>query len=95
MNRDGKQITSDDRRQGIVFMKMLIVSARLRLIPGRGREVGAAGRGRSQAQAQAGKKNEKKRNGKAVDWTSTAPLAAVIGAAFSAAAFVSWTPDVL
>lgn len=42
MNRDGKQITSDDRRQGIVFMKMLIVSARLRLIPGsRGRGEGA------------------------------------------------------
>lgn len=34
MNRDGKQITLDYWRQGIVFMKMLIVSARL--IPGVG-----------------------------------------------------------
>lgn len=34
MNRDGKQITLDYWRQGIVFMKMLIVSARL--IPGMG-----------------------------------------------------------
>lgn len=29
MNRDGKQITLDYWKQGIVFMKMLIVSARL------------------------------------------------------------------
>lgn len=43
MNRDGKQITLDYWRQGIVFMKMLIVSARLILgVGGRGRIEGTA-----------------------------------------------------
>lgn len=43
MNRDGKQITLDYWRQGIVFMKMLIVSARLILgVGGRGRVEGTA-----------------------------------------------------
>lgn len=41
MNRDGKQITLDYWRQGIVFMKMLIVSASL--IPGVGEGVGQGG----------------------------------------------------
>lgn len=40
MNRDGKQITLDYWRPGIVFMKMLIVSARL--IPGVGGRVARA-----------------------------------------------------
>lgn len=56
-----------------------------------GREVGVRGR----SQAQAAKKKKEKKNGEAVDWTSTAPLTTVIGAAFSAAAFSFWTPDVL
>jgi len=44
MNRDGKQITLDYWRQGIVFMKMLIVSARLIPGVGEGWREGKAGR---------------------------------------------------
>lgn len=64
MNRDGKQITLDYWKQGIVFMKMLIVSARL--IRGVG-EGGGGVRARQQG------------NRGTTDRTSTTPLAQIIG----------------
>lgn len=62
MNRDGKQITLDYWRQGIVFMKMLIVSARL--IPYQWGKGGVRARQRG--------------NRGATDRTSTTPLAQII-----------------
>lgn len=69
MNRDGKQITLDYWRPGIVFMKMLIVSARL--IPGVG---GRVERGQGS-----------ERNQGATDRTSTTPLTQIIAVSQHAA----------